>query len=108
MESLDQELNDILNNLSPLEADWMDETAEKAITKLQNIPIKPDYTLEDIQSLLDDHFTEGLLCCRLFRRRCRLAAGGVDRGGRTVNRHDGCRPEAVRALRDARLSESEE
>ncbi|MCA9466915.1 MAG: hypothetical protein KC643_15930 [Nitrospira sp.] len=87
MESLDQELNDILNNLSPLEADWMDETAEKAITKLQNIPIKPDYTLEDIQSLLDDHFTEGLLCCRLFlglskdrmetELRAHLGSGGI-------------------------------
>ena len=66
MESLDQQLDDILESLSPLQTDWMDETAEKAITKLQNLPVKPTYSIEDIQSLLDDNFTEGLLCCRLF------------------------------------------
>ncbi|GJL63116.1 MAG: hypothetical protein NPIRA04_17700 [Nitrospirales bacterium] len=66
MEFLDQQLDDIRKSLSPLQTDWMDEIAEKAITKLQDLPIKPNYTIEDIQSLLDDNFTEGLLCCRLF------------------------------------------
>ena len=87
MESLDQQLEDILKSLSPLETDWMDEIAEKSITKLQAIPIKPDYTINDVRSLLDDHFTEGLLCCRLFlglskdrmetELRAQLGSGGI-------------------------------
>lgn len=87
MEFLDQKLEDILKNLSSLQTNWMDETAQTTIAKLQSLPIKPQYTIEDLRSILDKEFNEGLLCCRLFlglskdemetELRSRLKKGGI-------------------------------
>ena len=45
---------------------------------------------------------------RHCRWRCGVAIGRVDRRGRTLDRHDGRRSPPLRALRHARLSQSEE
>ncbi|MFK0691721.1 DpnII family type II restriction endonuclease [Mesorhizobium sp. IMUNJ 23033] len=44
----------------------MDDIAASAIARLTALPKKGEYTRNDIAALLDDNFTEGLLCARLF------------------------------------------
>ena len=66
MQSRDQTLNEVLNSLSPLEVDWMDNTAVSAIAKLTKIEAKDAYGRNDIALLLDENFDEGILCARLF------------------------------------------
>ena len=61
-----QTLVQILNNLSPLSVEWLDETASSTIAKLTALEIKPAYTRADIRVLLATSFEEGILCCRLF------------------------------------------
>lgn len=66
MRVYDQTVEEVVDSLSPLAVDWMDETAASAIARLTAIPKKAAYTREDIGSLLDDNFEEGILCARLF------------------------------------------
>jgi len=61
-----QSLDLIIDNLSVLDVDWMDETAASVIAKLTVLPLKETYDREDIRLLLADDFVEGILCCRLF------------------------------------------
>ena len=61
-----QTLDLILQNLSPLSVEWMDETASSVIATLSVFPIKPAYTRADVRALLASNFNEGILCCRLF------------------------------------------
>ncbi len=61
-----QTVDEILSKLSSLEVDWRDETALNVIHRISAIPIKLTYSLEDVESLLDADFDEGLLICRLF------------------------------------------
>jgi len=66
MQVLEQTIDDVVANLSPLAVDWMDEMAAHTIARLIAIPRKESYGREDIAALLDDEFEEGILCCRLF------------------------------------------
>lgn len=66
MQSRDQTLEEVVNSLSPLEVDWMDDTAVSAIAKLTKIEAKNAYDRDDIAILLDEKFDEGILCARLF------------------------------------------
>lgn len=66
MQSRDQTLEEVLESLSPLAVDWMDDKAASAIAKLTSLPIKDRYASEDVATLLSDDFEEGLLCARLF------------------------------------------
>lgn len=66
MKVFDQSLEDILGSLGSLDVEWMDEVAVKAIAKLASIDQKVAYSRDDVRSLLDADFEEGLLCCRLF------------------------------------------
>jgi hypothetical protein len=66
MQDRDQSLDEILNGLSPLDVDWMDDIAASAIARLTALPRKTVYSRDDIADLLDDNFEEGLLCARLF------------------------------------------
>lgn len=66
MQSRDQTLEEVVNSLSPLEVDWMDDTAVSAIAKLTKIEAKDVYDRDDIALLLDEKFDEGILCARLF------------------------------------------
>lgn len=61
-----QTLGEILDNLSPLDVEWMDEIAANAIARLTAIPKKGIYKRADVAALLDADFEEGILCARLF------------------------------------------
>lgn len=61
-----QTLDLILDNLGVLDVDWMDETAASVIAKLAAFPIKDAYDIEDVRTLVEADFDEGILCCRLF------------------------------------------
>ncbi|MHC2021449.1 DpnII family type II restriction endonuclease, partial [Methylobacterium sp. CM6247] len=87
MRVIEQQVGEIIENLSPLDVEWMDDTAGKAIAKLAAIGVKSDYSRSDVEDLLANDFDEGLLCCRLFlalskdtmegRLRDALGAGGI-------------------------------
>lgn len=66
MQVIDQTVEGVLDSLSPLAVEWMDEIATAAIAQFSAIEIKPAYRADDVQGLLDDHFDHGILCCRLF------------------------------------------
>ncbi len=66
MKRVSQDLEDVVANLSPLNVDWLDDIASNVITKLAALPKRVAYDREDIRSLLNDDFTEGVLCARLF------------------------------------------
>lgn len=66
MRPTNQTCEDIVESLSPLDVDWMDETAAAAIAKLTDLPHKENYGRDDIAMLLDGKFDVGILCARLF------------------------------------------
>ena len=66
MQAVDQSLEELIANLSPLAVDWMDDTAANAIALLTALPRKPTYGREDLATLLKDDFNHGILCARLF------------------------------------------
>ncbi len=66
MQVIQQDLDELVATLSPLDVDWMDDVAASAIARLKAIPAKPVYAASDIRDLLDDDFEEGILCIRLF------------------------------------------
>jgi hypothetical protein len=66
MQIVRQKIEDILGSLRHLEVDWRDETAIQVIAKLQNLPVKAAYSMAEVEALLDAHFDEGILICRLF------------------------------------------
>jgi hypothetical protein len=61
-----QSLAEILESLSPLDVEWMDDTARRTIAHLTAIKKKPAYTRDDIEALFAKKFTDGVLCARLF------------------------------------------
>ena len=66
MQIVRQKIEDILGSLRHLEVDWRDETAIQVIAKLQSLPVKAAYSMDDVEALLDANFDEGILICRLF------------------------------------------
>ncbi|WP_246688041.1 hypothetical protein [Methylobacterium sp. WL120] len=66
MRVVDQGAEEIAEALGSLDVDWMDATAGNVIAKLTAFGVKEAYGRADVAALLDDHFDEGLLCCRLF------------------------------------------
>jgi len=66
MQARDQSIEEVIEGLSPLDVDWMDDIAASAIARLTALPKKADYGRDDIAALLDTNFDEGLLCARLF------------------------------------------
>ena len=72
-----QTLDEILQQLSPVDTSWRDAHADAVIQRLQQIPQKADYTRADLLQLLDteqapkgvkpkQHFEAGLTAIRLF------------------------------------------
>ena len=62
-----QTLEEILEKLSPVETDWMDEHAERVIAVLEAFPKKDRYELADVaEHLLDRDFEAGTTAVRLF------------------------------------------
>jgi hypothetical protein len=66
MEVIAQKLDDIMASLQPLTVDWQDDTARRVIEKLKHVHAKKAYTTADVKTLLESHFDDGLLICRLF------------------------------------------
>lgn len=66
MQARDQTIDEVVDSLSPLNVEWMDETAANAIARLTEIPRKESYGRGDMAELLDGDFEEGILCSRLF------------------------------------------
>lgn len=66
MEIVSQDIQDILSTLQPLTVDWQDDTSRRVIAEIEAMPVKKAYAAADIQLILDKHFDDGLLICRLF------------------------------------------
>lgn len=66
MQARDQTLDEVLDSLSPLNVEWMDELAAQAIARLTKFPKREQYDRADLAALLDGDFEEGILCARLF------------------------------------------
>jgi hypothetical protein len=66
MEVVSQSIQDILASLRPLTVEWQDDTSRRVIAEIEAMPVKKAYAAADIQLLLDKHFDDGLLICRLF------------------------------------------
>jgi len=61
-----QDLEEILTALSPLDVQWQDDKALKAIALMAEIPEKAAYERADVQALLERDFEHGLLLLRMF------------------------------------------
>ena len=66
MEVIAQKLSDILASLQPLTVEWQDDTSRRVIESLKRLRVKKVYTTDDVEVLLDQHFEDGMLICRLF------------------------------------------
>ena len=66
MQVIAQDIQTLLDSLRDLKVDWQDDTAKRVISSLEAIPIKPAYTVGDVEGWLDTNFDDGLLICRLF------------------------------------------
>jgi hypothetical protein len=66
MEVIAQRLDEIVDSLRPLTVDWKDDTARRVIDQLKAMPVKKVYTADDVKTLLDENFDDGILICRLF------------------------------------------
>ena len=66
MEVIAQKLDDIVDSLRTLTVEWQDDTARRVIDRLKALPVKKAYTSEDVKTLLEGHFDDGILICRLF------------------------------------------
>jgi len=107
----DQKLADILDSLSPLAVEWMDEIAASAIARLTALTPKNEYDRTDIEQLLQGNFEEGLLCARLFlalskdgmetELRERLGPGGIG-----VNRYKSDQDKYLSVLESLGLPEA--
>jgi hypothetical protein len=66
LEFIAQKLDDIVDSLRLLAVDWKDDTARRVIDRLKIFPLKNSYTTEDVATLLEGNFNDGILICRLF------------------------------------------
>jgi hypothetical protein len=98
-----QTLDEVLASLSPLNVEWMDETAANTIARLTAVERKSTYDRQDIEALFADDFEEGLLCVRLFlalsadQMRAALSAQ-LGEGGLGRKRYDTDRENYLNAL----------
>ena len=51
MQIVRQKIEDILGSLRHLEVDWRDETAIQVIAKLQGLPVKAAYSIDDVEAI---------------------------------------------------------
>ncbi|WP_222932289.1 DpnII family type II restriction endonuclease [Allochromatium humboldtianum] len=70
MRIVKQDFDGIIERLSPLDASWMDDTAEAIMARIRGIQAKTEYTREDIEDLIradsGDEFQVSLFCVGLF------------------------------------------
>ncbi len=111
MQSKDQSLEEVIDSLSPLAVDWMDDKAAEAIATLSEIPQKASYSRSDIEALLDDDFERGLLCSRLFLALSKDSMEAeltriLGKGGIGVKRYRSDRATFISALESLQLREA--
>lgn len=111
MQSKDQSLEEVVDSLSPLAVDWMDDKAAEAIATLSEIPKKASYARADIEALLDDDFERGLLCSRLFLALSKDSMEAeltriLGKGGIGVKRYKSDRATFISALESLQLREA--
>lgn len=107
----DQTLNEVVESLSPLAVDWMDDKAAEAIAALTELPKKQSYDRSDIEALLDEDFERGILCCRLFLALSKDSMESeltriLDKGGIGVKRYKSDRDAFLAALESLQLREA--
>ncbi|MAS95751.1 MAG: hypothetical protein CMO55_21320 [Verrucomicrobiales bacterium] len=66
MRRVSQSVEDLLENLIPVETTWVDDHALAVIEMLKNLPHKEEYTREDVRGLLAFDFPTGTTVIRLF------------------------------------------
>lgn len=66
MQVVTQTLGEILGSLRPLAVDWQDDISRRVIAEIEIMPVKQTYVAADVQAILDRHFDDGLLICRIF------------------------------------------
>jgi len=70
MRVIHQRSEQIIDYLSPLEADWMDDTAEAIMDRIRSVPKKVEYDRTDIEALIDAEngtaFQVSKFCVGLF------------------------------------------
>lgn len=70
MRPVRQNFDQIIESLSPLEAHWMDDTAEDIMARICHVPVKSEYGRDDIAALIDaktgNDFQVSLFCVGLF------------------------------------------
>lgn len=110
MQRKEQTLHEVVDSLSPLTVDWMDETASSVIARLTDLPKKDRYDRADIAALLDQNFEEGILCARLFLALSKDAMeselkAALGTGGIGVKRYKSDQTAFLDALEHMQLSE---
>jgi hypothetical protein len=111
MQVVAQKIEEIIANLQPLTVDWKDEVAHRVIEKIETIPGKNAYTDADVAAILDRHFNDGLLICRLFLGLSAdqfkgMLAGGLGDGGAGITRYRNDRAGFLEALLSLGLLET--
>ena len=70
MRPVKQIFSDIIDSLSPLEADWMDDMAQDIMARINAVPMKPEYGRDDIAALVEasdgSGFEVSRFCVGLF------------------------------------------
>lgn len=66
MKVVDQSLDEVVEGLSPLDVDWMDEDAAAVLAKLAALPRKESYNKGDLAVLFDENVSVGILAARTF------------------------------------------
>lgn len=70
MRVVHQNFDQIIDSLSPLEANWMDDKADAIMERIQGVPIKAEFNRDDIASLIDakdgPSFQVSKFCVGLF------------------------------------------
>lgn len=103
MKVVAQKLDDILAALGPLKVEWQDETARRVIARLEKLPRKKLYAVDDIQEMLDMHFDDGLLITRLFLALSKdefnaVLKAALGSGAAGIMRYRANKPEFIDAL----------
>ena len=60
-----QTLDELVSLLSPVDTTWMDDHSAAVVTSIANLPIKAEYTRDDVNAVLADDFDVGVTMIRL-------------------------------------------
>lgn len=103
MKAVAQKLDDILATLQPLTVDWQDDVSKRVIAEITAMPVKSAYSVADVEMILDKHFEDGILICRLFLGLSKDQFTGslgdtLGAGGGGIKRYRANKPQFIEAL----------